>query len=502
VTALNRRAGFPAVPLLAIAAAAIAFFLYAPDSDGAFASFDGVVYGTRAERQEHEPATAFHPLFHALARGLASALGAAGVAAPGHVAVRALSAAGAGLAMLIVAGASGTGRRAAGCGFAAALFATRAFLVDAAVGETVVPGCAAALWALDRATRSPVRIGGACAALAVALLLRADNVLIVPAFVAGMWGGTGGRRAAAVRALAAAAAATAAGYLAWWLLAAGGRPSVPEYFLPASLGPWMNPAGVGLPGLLTHVDATSAALVGRSWPLDEPRLAWGPAWLAGLIAAAVLLRGSAPVARLAAATLLVAGARAAFYSWFDAGNPEWAVLTLGAVALLGSRAAAGEPRRSRAARVAGGVVLAALALAPLAAHGPFTLRLRERRFIAAISHAVREGAGCRFLGMGPNVHNALDFLGVDHVFLATLPDAPGALAAVLRELEAHRQPTMIVFERWTPWMIAGSPYAMIHAPAAKTLVDEWPSSEETRVVRWEGYAFAVRHAPRAATSSR
>jgi hypothetical protein len=473
-------------------------FLLPADSDGAFAAWDGVDYGIKAERPEGVGALHhFHPLFHAFALPLTRALRAAGVATPGHVAIRILAGAGAAALVFLVVTAAGRGRWLAGVGFAAALIATRATVIEAAVGETVVPGVAAALWALAEATRPRIRWGTLWVALAVALLVRADNVLIVPGVVAAAWAhpesrGRAGRIAAGV---ALTGAATLAGYLVFASLDSRGPGPFWQSLFPSYLDSWIRRDQPGVAPLVSRVDASSAAIVGRTWPRSEPNLWIGPAFAASLLAAAFLLRGRSAQRRLVLAAAITFACREAFFTWYDVTNPKWSVFTLGLLAFLGSRLAEGEPARSLAARRVGGLILVLLAVVPPVVHGPFTVRLRDRGFISAMSHAVAQGQDCRFLTVGPTVDLGLTYLGVPHLALAPAAKLEDSLDAVAREAVAHASPALIVFERWLPWMPSGDPWVMQNAPQGRLPIDSLPPTPEIRLISWNGYAYGARYSP-------
>jgi hypothetical protein len=146
-------------------------------------------------------------------------------------------------------------------------------------------------------------------------------------------------------------------------------------------------------------------------------------------------------------------------------------------------------------RALGAAVLLAIIVASAWAHGPFTARLRRRGFVQAMTHAVTEGAGCRVVALGPNVHNALEFLGVPHALLPVAPGSEEALPAVMAQLAGHPEPTLIVFERWTPWMVAAVPHMMAHAPTHRLPLDALAPTPGLRTIQWDGYTYAVRYSP-------
>jgi hypothetical protein len=318
----------------------------------------------------------------------------------------------------------------------------------------------------------------------------------VPGIVAALLAGRASSPRRVALGLLIAGVATLAGYALFWWIETHGRVSLRDWAFsyPDIVKPWMATRAFEPASFVAHVDASSAAIVGRSWPPDQSNLWLGPAYLAGLIVAAILLRGNARAVALAAAVAVIILVRAVFFSWFDVRNPEWSILTIALLALLGARLAHGEPRWPSAARRAGGLLLVAMMAATLLAHGPFTLRLRRREFIQAMTYAVEEGRDCGVIALGPHVHNALDFLNVPHVLLPVAPGSEEALAAVARALEGRHDPALIVFERPTPWMVAGSPYLMTHGPIHRVALDDLPAIPGVRRIEWGGYTYAVRHA--------
>ena len=148
-----------------------------------------------------------------------------------------------------------------------------------------------------------------------------------------------------------------------------------------------------------------------------------------------------------------------------------------------------------AALVAAGLLLLAVIAGALWSHAAFTWRLRGRGFVRAMAHAVEEGRGARVVALGPNVHNALKYLEVEHVLLPVAPGSAEALPAVAAELAAHPKPTLVVLERPAPWLVAGVPYLMQNAPAPGTALDDLPLTPGARAIRWDGYTYAVRYSP-------
>jgi hypothetical protein len=485
--------------LLVLAAGAVSLFLLPPDSDGAFSSFDGVMYGIDLERDPLPAISGHHPLFHLVAIPITAALRALGVALPGHVAVRMISAAGACACLLLVALAAGRARWAVGAAFALVLFSSRSFVIDAAVGESILPGCAAALWLLLEAARVPASPRRVAAALVLAVLLRQDNILLLPGVVIAVAAGL--PRGARLRPLAGiligAGAATLAGYSAAWWMATRGSKALWDYlfYLPG-MG-WTAPNPLDPRRFLMHLDALSAAVVGRNWPREDLHLLLGPAFVVALAAVALLLRGRTPRRALGAAVLVTLVVRAAFFSWFDAANPEWSVLTIALVATWGSRLADSEPRWPRPARVAGVLVLAGLAAFALASHARFTWRLRERHFVGAMARAAAECRGCRTIAYGYHAQQGLSFLGVPSKAYADNLPFETTLEDLERDLREHPEPTLVVMDRW---VASDDPWLLANAAAGGRFLDSVPLPPGVRLLSHEGLAFAAIWTPPSAES--
>jgi hypothetical protein len=471
------------------------------DSDGAFAKFDGVLYGIQMERTPVESISGHHPLFHVVGNVLTWVLRAAGAPTPGQWAVRVMSAAGAALTALLVALAAGPVRWWVGIGFAAVLVLTRSFLIDAAVGESLLPACAAALWAVAEAARRPVRSGRAAAALVLAVLIREDNVLITPGIAAAL--ALGAPRAERLRRtaafLAAAGATTLSVYLVLWAIAAFGRETFFHWLVSLASGPgWAGHYPFVAGPLPTHLDALGASVTGRTWDFGDVNLVVGPGFLAALLAAAVLLRGSNSWRDHAAAIVPILLVRAAFFSWYAPDSPKWSVLTWCLVAMFCARAGGGAARRPVWFRVAGGALLVAVAAWLLWWHGPLTLRLRESRFLDQVRSAVAACPSCRFIAHGYQVDLALLFLDVPHVRVPTYEDPVRSQDELLAAARSEPTSAMVVLDRVID---IGEPWAMRRRAAARIpFLDDRESHPTLRLLKADGKVYGVHYVPDASES--
>jgi hypothetical protein len=487
---LSRRLALGALTLGTFVAALL---LFPPDSDGTLAASDPVYYGIWVETYGAGSIAAHHALFHALVFGLTKPLLLLGVASPGPVALRIVSAASAALAVILVFLGAGRDRWRVGAAFAVLLLATRSWLLEAGVGESIVPGAAAALLAIDQATRRPFSALRVWGSLVLALFMRQDNILIVPGVVLGLWHvcEPGRRVKTLASGLLASAAVTVAGYVAFWWIAREGRQPFLEYMLYLALDPQYGGRDL-LGNFPWRLDALGAAVVGRTWPPWSPNVWVGPAFLAAIAVASLLLRGRAPVRPVVSTVVAVVVVRAAFYTWFDFKNWEWSVLTLVLSAYLGARMAEGSAVRSRRARVAGVAVLLAVAFAVLAVHAASTLRLRRPTLMDALRRAAAAAQGARFVAVGHAADLGLYYLTLDHVLVPTL-DTEDVLESVRREVRSKPGPAIVVWDRW---VLEGDPFRMQRG-RLPNFVDRMESTPELRVLRWEGLAYGVRYDPAA-----
>jgi hypothetical protein len=480
-----------ALGTLAIGAFAVSFLLMPPDSDGAYQAFDGALYGLMIEHGDLGAMTGHHPLFHVAGLAVGKVLAAGGVERPGHVAVRILSALGAALALLLIARAPGRERWPLGALTGAALFCTWGFLTKAAVGETIVPACAALLWALDLASRPDPRPARVSVALTLALALRADGILAVPGVAAAMLLAPQrpGRLSRAAVTLLATATATAAVYAAIWWAGTGGRMNLGLWlFFLGHSDEWAAPS-LAAPGLFwKHLDALSAAVTGRNWPPGSLDRVTGPLFVLGLLAAGVLLRGTGPVAAAGTGAALIVLVRLPFFMWWAVGSPKWSVLTLALAAWLAARLAGGAPRTPRLLRVAGVLLLAGLGAFAPASHARPTARLRENRLEAHLAKAAAENPGRRLVALGPQASLALDVRGTRHDVVTADGSLEIVVEALGREVQSNRVPTLFLFDRW---IRGNDPYQAEKARSERFAIDDLPPSPVIRFLKENGRIYAL-----------
>ena len=478
--------------LLAGCALVAALFLFPADSDGALANHDGIWYAMLAEHLGRRSIMAHHVLFHMAVVGLVDPLKALGIASPGSVACRIVAGAGAALVLLLVASRA-RARWVVGCGFALVLLSSRSFLVEAAVGENVLPACAAALATLIVATRptpSPWKVG---AAFAVALLFRQDNLLLLPAVFYALWSGLPRERRfrTITLTLVAGGAVAALGSVAAWRVARQPGQSLWTYLVDLGRHDW-SLSIVG-PRALAHTDAFGIAAVGRHWWPDDHHL-WIPAaLLAALGVAAWGLRGDAAPPRFWRACLLAIATRIPFFLWFEAHNPEWHVLTWVLVAACGSSAAAGSPRTSVPLRVMGTAILLALSVVILRSHGPHTWLLRDRTMTEAI-HALGDLKGVEVFTDGHIVGTAFSRLRIPRTVLGNRRDAN--MAFLRGEVETRPRPMLFMIDRM---VLDGMPYSLDHLNEYDHHLDSGLDTEDLRLERWRGRVYAFRFMPEVTT---
>lgn len=476
---------------MALGTLGAALVLFSPDSDAAIAASDPVYYGIWTESFGRASISAHHALFHAVVLGITGLIRPLAGQMGAPIALRIVSATAAALVVVLVFRGAGRDRWYVGAGFALLLLGTRSFVFEAGVGESIVPGAAAALFVIDQATRPPFRPLRVWGSLVLALLVRQDNILIVPGLVLGLWHVLQPERRLQRLAsgLLASAAVTVAGYVMLWLVASGGRRPFVEFMLALALDPqYADPNLIG--NLRWRLDALGVAVAGRTWPSWSPNLWIGPAFLAATSIAALLLRGNARMRPLATTIAAVVLARAVFYTWFDFKNWEWSVLTLIMFAYLGSRMAEGAAVRRRFARASGAFALAGLTIVVLIGHAASTLSLREPTLMGALRHSVAAGEGCRFVAVGHSADLGLFYLGVDHVLVPSL-DTGDLVESVTREVRSKPGPAVVVMDRW---VYNGDPWLMKQGEI-RIFLDRMESTPELRILRWQGRAYGVRYDP-------
>jgi hypothetical protein len=469
------------------------------DCDGAFAIYDGIEYGLRSDALQRASINPHHPLFHALALPLVIALRAIDVGGAGHVAVRILSGLG-GAWLLLQICAAAAPRRLAGAAFAAPLLASRGFLVEAAAGETILPGAAAALFALRTASRPGVSLPSAAAALTFAVLLRQDNVLLAPGVAAAicLTRPAGERTGSAVRVVAGAGLATLLGYGIAWGASTGGEIAFRAWIVGhAELGPWGRAEDLQWIHFSRYLTSILDAMTG-AFTLPGVMHPWlGLAHLAPFLAAGWLLRGTAPrLTMLVPAALTLAG-WAALHTWFQASNFEYLIPPVALVAGSMAGLAAGKAASPPLARRAGAVLLLAFAAWVLLAHGPYTWRLRERRFADAIAEARGFDDGrTRFVAVGHRAHLGFDLLGIDHGTVAVDRTIDDIFGQIDDERRRHSGRVVLVIERF-----AGDGMPWAYRDSSLVEIDTAADPPQATLLRREGRVYGVVYDPPAAGSA-
>lgn len=493
---------------LAAAAAVTALTLLPFDSDGALAIHDPVYYGMGAERDPLGWILPHHPLFHALAAALTPPLRALGSAHPGHLSVRIISGLGAVWLLLQIVAMAGKDRALAGGGFALVLFATRGFLFETAAGETVIPAAAAAVFALRLATKPDPRPFAVGAALLLAVLLRLDNVLIVPGIVLGLLSGSprGTRVSRIVAVLLGAGLLSLLAYVGAWMIGNNNPIPFDRWLLPAGLTPWM-----GAPGLTWHrfgLYATGIVIAtagqGSRFGALEPWTGLGV--LAAIAAAGVLLRGTTPDRRMLAPALVTLAARALFHTWFEADNFEWLMFPIALVAAASAGIARGAPATGPAARCGAALVLAGLVAWMLGSHLPTTWQGRGRVYMGLVEEAAGlRRAGVRFLAQGETPGTALALLDVPFEKIGEVPGRPDqTIDLIAAELGAHPVETVVILS--DRFVINGQPYMVSKRERWRLSFDDLPETLTAadglavRLFRRDGLTLAARFTPAPRTS--
>ncbi len=372
----------PAAPLLLAAVVVTGAFVVFPfGSDAEYVVFDPVWYAAGAERGSVDSILAHHPLFHLALTGLAQGADAMGVGRPGHVAARLMSGLGAAWVLLLLAGLSGRNRWRVGAGLGLFLLMGRTFFFEAFTGENVLPAIAAGLAALVAAMderQSWLRVG---LWTYLALLLRQDNVLLIPAIVLALsWRS---ERPAGVRTaswLAAVGGFTLISYLGIWggLRMAGGEQGWFQWLWGVAKDDYSTVANP----VLAHLGSFGIAVIGKQWAAVEPwkHACVGLGALTLVAACGAFFRGSGRWERFAFLAAMTALLRFVFYAWFEPTNTEWVLFTFVLAAAVAAQAARGTPATRSSVRIAAGLLLSVTACATWSAHGEDTLSLRSRRF--------------------------------------------------------------------------------------------------------------------------
>jgi hypothetical protein len=441
-----------AIPILfAAAALALSLWLFPLDCDGAAANYDGARYGIGAERFERGSISPHHPLFHVLAFAVAGPLRALHVPHAGQYAVRTLSGAGAAWILLQILALAGNRRILTGAAFAVVVFSGAGFLVLAGTGETVLPGAAAALFVLVLASRAGTSWVAVSAALTLALLLRQDNLFVVPGVVAGLAAATpaGSRLRTVAKVLATSAFATVAGYVASWIAGTGGdMPFFGWLIWLAQSGSWSGQP-FGISSLAEYLGTLSRAMTGPFWSTADAPWWTGALCAAAILAAGILLRGSRPIRGPLLPIGLTLSIWALFHSWWLASNYEWLVPPVALLAAAMAGLARGEPATPPVSRAAGIALLIGLAGWVVAAGAPHLARFRERRLAEAVEETAEIGRGARYLGVGGRAQVVLEILGLRPDGVDDRNRIEDIIAEVSRQVARSPARVVVIIDRFT-----------------------------------------------------
>jgi hypothetical protein len=479
---------------MALASIAIGLFLYAPDADGAFAIYDGAWYGHYAERYPAYSVLPHHPLFHLVVAGITALLGAAGVAGPGHVAVRLVAGLGGALVVWMVAGLADRRRRTAGAAFAFALFATRGFIAETATGENLFPAFAGALLLLKCASADSPSLAKIGAATALALCLRQDNLLVLPGALLAVAPAL--PREGRVRRLAAMLGVTALVTIAFYVLAwTWVRTLNDEGFLGyltrfKRISGWQGALDVAT-RLALHLGSFGVALVGRHWFTVAPHLAVAAAWILAVLGSTGMLRGTRASRRYATAALVTIAIRLPFFAWFEPTNFEWQLMPMVLLAALGARTAAGEPATSPRWRAAGIGLLVVVGVAVFCAHASNTWTLRKRTLAEAIDKAVEAGGPrAYYLAMDKNAMLALEMrrLPYDQLDIGYGDDFRHLFKLAHEKRSLLHAPIVAVGDRFVE---TGMSWDLEHAGEGFGTFDSAKPTPEISLVQYGGKTFAA-----------
>ncbi len=412
---------------------ALGFF--ALDADGPFSIHDSIIYGVIAETEPGWQMNPHHPGFHALQSGVQVILSACGVAHPGFMAARVLAGIGAAIALALIASMAGS-RMLVGIAAALVFASARIISMETAVGETNLPGIAAALWMFREALAARPRCVSLTASIVVALWMREDSILLLPGVLAaaapGFEASLRWRRLMAVTAVA--GLVTLAGYVLAFqfveYLHEGRAIRFTEWLVLYAHVPQMAIThSAGMERLVIYAGSLGAATVGQFDGNSWFSFAMGMLWCGAFLAAAWLGRGTLPARRLLVGVALMLAVRLPFFAWFEPENCEWHALHLALLAVMVAAALA-EPKAG--ARPAVGVAVLLLLLAATAMIiGPGLLRLRERTLITGVEEVVAAaGRDATFVVLtNDRAAHALRYL---HLFPVICMDAAGAMGEIMR----------------------------------------------------------------------
>lgn len=449
--------------VLAATVVAGAFLIFPYACDGEYVLFDPVWYAGGAHRYDADVVKSHHLLFHLTVMGVASVADSFSLEDPGHVATRTLSGLGAAGILLALVALAGPRRWRVGAGLFIALLATRAFFLEAFLGENVLPATAVALWALLMALRPRTSLPAVGALTVAALLFRQDAIFMLPSILLALWWrlppDTRLKRLVVWTGIC--GAVTLAVYLTVAMTLEPGAALRDDDKKPIEgverITTWMW--GVAKDDYATernhvaaHAVSFGESITGQQWPPFESELhIWvGVLFLALLVGMGVWFRGTSSWERLAVVAALTVVIRFAFYAWFEPGNAEWTLCTWVLIAAVVARAARGEPRSRMATRVMAGVFLTVVGAATLRSHLPSTLTFREHRFERAADVVEelldrhdpdRKWRVCGFQNRG---WLALHIRKIRARMLPT--DFDVAKKLLMKEVAADRVPTLVLMD--------------------------------------------------------
>ncbi len=473
--------------LLVLATFVACLFFFPIGSDSACIN-DGVWFGIELESNPAKAIRGNHPFFHVIAWPLCEAARAAGFDHPGHVAVRIVAAAG-GAALAGLVAAFG-GRRAARFGLAAAGFvvASRIFVIESGTGENVGPATASALavtFAALHHRRRRLLVGSL---LALALVLRQDNILLVPGVALTVFP-RGKRRGPLLAFLAAAAIPVIAVYLLAWRIAAPDAGLVPWVLGLGAHGPWFGGSPTLAPFFILEAGALASALVGHHFSHQTLEALIGICGLFFPIALASSRAGFRRATCEGWLFILPVVLRFFFYGWFEPINPEWQLLPIA----FSCAAAARLARLSRPGRalVVRTVLLLAAAAGVLASHVPATLTLRQTNSRDAVLAALTEAPRDAMLVVeGYGMPATLALLGLPYTMVVA-PDVMTKIAAI-----ADANPARTVLVLTDRWALDGEPASLAHRSKNRAFLDASVDDDHVHYLRYEGLVYAMLVRPR------
>lgn len=483
------------MPLALIAAAAAllgSLHVFPWDSDASFLVNDALMFAHNAEQDPWGTLMGHHPGYHVLVNGATAAGRAMDIERPGHFGIRLVSGLGAAATILLLAGMAGPGRRTVGVLFALPLVATRTFVLEAGTGENVVPGAAAALLAVWIASRPGARPVAVVATLTLAMVLRQDNLLLVPAcaMLLALGRPPGDRLRPMTRVVVGSGVATVLLYLAAWRISDPDRDFISYLFYLAPPDAIAAAPMLVVNPVVVHLAVSGAAVVGMQWHLQvAPHVMVGSGFAAALLLAAWMLRGRHGNSRFAVAAAIVLACRIPFYSWFEPLNHEWWLVPLMLLSGVGASAARGQPVAGTTSRRVAVGVLVAVSIATLATHAPTTVTLRDRTLATARDLALELGAGrrCHYAAYGGRAQMALLLHRVPSVQLPL--DVDVATARLSAAVEVTSRPTILLIDRF---IYEGSPWAIRTAfdPLAK-VVDSMRTHQGEKLLRHRGRVVVI-----------